>query len=146
MKCYLTPLLLSFWLIPSLASASGFQLNEMPSGARITLPQPATTIAPMGQEIMVSATDTGQVIKITLANYPYSALNIRVVHAENTIKVYRLTKEAPIIFSLKTFEKMFLTAIAEGGLIDGSYLKIQSNRPMMVQRGKRELMKTVSLH
>gem|GEM_PF-5091614 len=46
-------------------SNPGFFVESMPKGAKITIPQPATTIVPVGMQVFIGATDRGQAIKLT---------------------------------------------------------------------------------
>jgi hypothetical protein len=120
-------------------SGPGFFIEILPKGASITIPQPATTIVPIGMQVFVGATDRGQAIKLTpmykTKKKQLIKIDLKQSRSGTRQLSYDLRKSRPLVYSFDGLETVRVASeyTGLGNHLDGrTYLKIESNRPIEI--------------
>ncbi len=138
-KIYLVVCVAAIGYMNTSQSNPGFFVESLPKGARITIPQPATTIVPVGMQVFVGATDRGQAIKLTPM---YKTKNKQLIKIDLKQSIsgtkqlsYDLRRTRPLVYSFDGLETVRVASeyTGAGDHLDGkTLLKIESNRPIQI--------------
>ena len=118
--------------------AKGFDLNVLPRGSEVTLPQPAVIFVPLDTRVTLSATDSPQSLKMTahsLSKRNATALELA-VYDSNSERVRYLTikPDVPYVYSFKGLSSiMVITKIASPAR-SRQVLRIESDKSLKIAK------------
>ncbi len=123
-----------------LLAAKGFDLNVLPQGAEVTLPQPAVVFVPLATRVTLSATDNPQSLKMTthsLSKSKMTALELA-VYDPNSERVRYLTinPDVPYVYSFKGLSSvMIITKVKHAPPARSrQVLRIESDRSLKIAK------------
>lgn len=119
----------------AMAVDGAFHIDRLPKGKSVTIPRPATTLVPLTSRVVLTATDMPQTISFKSINTkkgPVSALRLSIYDAgASRVQYVDVSPTTPFLYAFK--ELASITVIVEGnkgGVIDGSTLQVESNKPL----------------
>ena len=123
-----------------LLAAKGFDLNALPRGSEVTLPQPAVIFVPLDTHVTLSATDSPQSLKVTthsLSKRKATALELA-VYDSNSERVRYLTiaPDVPYVYSFKGLSSIMLITKAKNDPLARSrqVLRIESDKSLKIAK------------
>ena len=121
-------------------ATKGFDLNVLPRGSEVTLPQPAVIFVPLDTRVTLSATDRPQSLKITthsLNKRKVTALELA-VYDRNSERVRYLTIEpnVPYVYSFKGLSSIMIITKAKNAPPARSrqVLRIESDKSLKIAK------------
>ena len=121
-------------------AAKGFDINVLPRGSSVTLPQPATILVPLDTRVTLSATDSPQSLKLTAHNRnKHKATQLEVaVYDPNSERVRYLTikPDVPYVYSFKGLSSIMIITKAKTTLSTRSQhvLHIESDKSLTIAK------------
>ena len=133
-------LLLAIVFLPNNTTlfAKGFDLNSLPRGASVTLPQPAVTIIPLNTRVTLSATDSPQSLKITTHSQTRrGAVTLELAvydrHSER-VRYLTIRPGVPYVYSFKGLSSIVLIPKVAGGGQQRQVLRIESDKSLTIAK------------
>jgi hypothetical protein len=117
--------------------AEHFDIMQLPRGASVVLPHPASTLVPLNLNVQVSSTDRKQILKIGAVSRGASrkAVSLAIYDSHQTRVKYLKIK--PGSFVIYPFRKLNSLRIVpqnhKDPALQGMRLLLESNRPMGVR-------------
>lgn len=116
-----------------------FRFSELPSGANVTLPKPATTYLAPQDQARLTATDIPQSIKLSSVNTRGSkAADIDIVIFDRNMKEIKrvvIRPKAPFIYNFQALESISLKTESLSGAGNRSqFVLIESDKPLELSR------------
>lgn len=109
-----------------------FDIMELPEGASVTLPSPATTLVPLSTYYRVSPTDKAQVFRIS-SPAKSCAVKIQVFDkSSEEVKMATLKTGESLIYRFERFNGVRVHAIPVTGCAAMTKLVLDSNRPLEI--------------
>ena len=121
-------------------SAKGFDINVLPRGSSVTLPQPATIFVPLDTRVTLSATDSPQSLKLTShSRNKRQATQLEVaVYDPNSERVRYLTikPNVPYVYSFKGLSSIMIITKAKTPPSTRSrhVLRIESDKSLTIAK------------
>ena len=119
---------------------SGFDLNDIPKGASVTLPQPATVVIPLSQRVTLTATDMPQTLKLSPAHTKNKLFNKELVVAVydsnlDRVKYLKLDPKMPTLYRFHSLGSIALVpkTSAKGGNRN-LRLVVESDKPLEISK------------
>ncbi len=136
MRVFILPIVLL--LNASILAAKGFNLNTLPSGSEVTLPQPAVVYVPLDTRVTLSATDRPQSLKMTTHNLGGSAPTAieLAVYDRNSERVRYLAIEpaVPYVYSFKGLSSIVIITKAKNTAVRRQVLRIESDKSLKIAK------------
>ena len=119
-------------------ATKGFDLNVLPRGAEVTLPQPAVVFVPLDTRVTLSATDRPQALKMTTHNLRQrkaTALELA-VYDPNSERVRYLTikPDVPYVYSFKGLSSVMIIIKAQGTVHRHQVLRVESDKSLKIAK------------
>ncbi len=116
--------------------AEHFDILQLPKGASVVLPHPASTLVPLNLKVQVSATDRKQILKIGAVSRTGStkAVSIAVYDSyQSRVKYLDIRPGSFVIYSFKNLNTLQLVPQnIKDPALQGTKLLLESNRPLGV--------------
>lgn len=129
-----------FWCSAGISAAKGFDLNILPQGAAVTLPQPATTFVPLNARVTLSATDSPQSLKImshNLRGKNTTTIEVAVYdrHSER-VRYLTIKPGVPYVYSFKGLSSIMIIPKVTSKLParNKQVLRIESDRSLTIAK------------
>jgi hypothetical protein len=116
--------------------AEHFDILQLPKGASVVLPHPASTLVPLNLKVQVSATDRKQILKIGAVSASGSTQTVDLAiydRYQSRVKYLKIKPGSFVIYAFKNLNTLQLVpqnAKAVG--LQGTRLLLESNRPLGV--------------
>jgi hypothetical protein len=113
-----------------------FDILQLPKGASVVLPHPASTVVPLHLTVQVSATDRKQMLKIGAVSRTGSSKAVNIAVYDNYqphVKYLTIKPGGFVIYSFKNLNTLRL--VPQNGKdpgLQGTRLLLESNRPLGV--------------
>lgn len=122
-------------MIMSLKSlATSFDIKDLPHGKSVTLPHPATTLVPLNGQVILTATDNQQTVKISsVRSRGGRGVQVRIAIYDSLSEKVRYLDLKPggsIVYAFKGLNQIRIAPIAPKRFPADARLKIQSNKPL----------------
>ena len=123
-----------------LLAAKGFDLNALPRGSEVTLPQPAVIFVPLDTRVTLSATDKPQSLKMTThsLNKRKAVILELAVYDPNSERVRYLTikPSVPYVYSFKGLSSIMIITKAKQTKSTHSrqVLRIESDKSLKIAK------------
>ena len=115
---------------------SGFDLNRLPRGKDITMPQPATTFVPIAGRVVLTATDMPQTLSfvpVNLAHGPAKRLKLAIFDANSErVQYVEVSPGTPFLYPLKDLASVTVIPSTPGQPDAGLVLRVESDKPLQV--------------
>ena len=124
---------------PSRAKDGIFRLRELPSGASVTLPRPATTYLAPGDEARLTATDAPQSVKLSSIHQrgrKAATLNLEIIDlGANKTKQVVIRPKQPFIYNFPALQSIKVKAAPLSGANNKfQMVLIESDKPLEISR------------
>lgn len=107
-----------------------FDIMELPEGASVTLPSPATTLVPLSTYYRVTPTDNAQVFRIS-STAKACAVKVQVFNkSSEEVKMATLKAGESMIYRFESFNGVRVHATPVTGCSALTKLVLDSNRPL----------------
>lgn len=109
-----------------------FDIMELPQGASVTLPSPATTLVPLSTYYRLSPTDKAQVFRLSS---PLKTCSVKVQVFDKTtdeVKMAILKAGDSMIYRFERFNGVRVHAMPVNGCAALTKLVLDSNRPLEI--------------
>lgn len=127
-------LTLVFLMYPLHISSTIFNPLQMPKGAKVTLPQPATMVMPIDMTVNLGATDRSQALSLLAVGSGSKPIQVRINDLSlKTVKVVNLYPGRRVFYNYTSLSTVKLEASLNGSKINKrSKVQIESNRPLEI--------------
>ncbi|MDQ3233020.1 MAG: hypothetical protein M3Q07_14475 [Pseudobdellovibrionaceae bacterium] len=116
--------------------AEHFDIMQLPKGASVVLPHPASTIVPLNIKVQVSATDRKQILKITAINQGGSTKPVKLAIFDlyqSRVKYLDVRPGSFVIYAFKNLNSLQLVPQnSKDPALKQTRLLLESNRPLGV--------------
>jgi hypothetical protein len=116
--------------------AEHFDILQLPKGASVVLPHPASTVVPLNLTVQVSATDRKQILKIGALSRNGSTKAVKLAVYDNyqsRVKYLSIRPGSFVIYSFKNLNTLRLVPQnRRDPVLQGTRLLLESNRPLGV--------------
>ena len=123
------------------AEPAGFELEMLPAGAEITLPQPATVLVKIDQGVVISSTDFPQslsMLRIDPNGGELSVIEVEIFDRnQDVVRNIDLQAKAPFIYNMKKLSSVFIKPILKTAgkkAPTATYIQIESDKPITIKR------------
>jgi hypothetical protein len=116
--------------------AEHFDIQQLPKGASVVLPHPASTLVPLNLNVQVSSTDRKQILKIGAVSGAASnrAVKLAIYDSHQTqVKYLNIKPGSFVIYPFKRLNSLrIVPQNRKDPALQGTRLLLESNRPMGV--------------
>lgn len=110
-----------------------FNPLQMPKGAKVTLPQPATMKMPIDMTVQLGATDRAQALSLLALGKGAKPIRVKINDLTlNTTKIIHLFPGRPVFYNYTSLSTVRLEASSEGKNSTSRQVQIESNRPLEI--------------
>lgn len=119
-------------LVSSVAAAvAGFDITRMPTGKSVTLPNPAITLIPSGNQAVLTATDVPQTIKFSGVGAKGAAFKVALYDPQQPVVKYLDVRPGQrVVYTFKTLGAIRIIPNLVSGKGQSVRLRVESNRPL----------------
>jgi hypothetical protein len=116
--------------------AEHFDILQLPKGASVVLPHPASTVVPLHLSVRVSATDRKQMLKIGALSRTGSAKALKLAvydRYQSRVKYLEIRPGSFVLYAFKNLNTLRLVPQnPKDPALQGTRLLLESNRPLGV--------------
>ena len=122
------------------AEVDGFDVQKLPIGSEVTIPNPAITLVPLSTRVTLSSTDMPQTLKLSSIHLQSGkAVAVRVaIYDKQSPKVKYLTLKPGnnYLYSFKSLGSINVVpeAVANSSAIGQYSLRLESDKPLSISR------------
>ena len=119
-------------------ATKGFDLNVLPRGAEVTLPQPAVVFVPLDTRVTLSATGRPQSLKMTTHNLRQrkaTALELAVYDPNSErVRYLKIKPDVPYVYSFKGLSTVMIIITAQGPAHRHQVLRVESDKSLKIAK------------